>query len=120
MSQRPIEGRAIPTLPSLAMDQTQEFYQNLGFEEFRQYDDYMILVRGPVELHFWACDDRSIAESSGCYIRLNDGVDALYRDFEEAGVESLGPLENKPWGMREFHLIDPSGNLIRIGQPVLK
>jgi hypothetical protein len=25
-------------------------------------------------------------------------------------------LEDKPWGLREFALVDPEGNLVRIGQ----
>jgi hypothetical protein len=25
-------------------------------------------------------------------------------------------LEDKPWGLREFALVDPDGNLVRIGQ----
>jgi hypothetical protein len=25
-------------------------------------------------------------------------------------------LENKPWGLREFAIVDPDGNLLRIGQ----
>jgi hypothetical protein len=24
-------------------------------------------------------------------------------------------IEDKPWGMREFALVDPNGNLIRVG-----
>jgi hypothetical protein len=25
-------------------------------------------------------------------------------------------LQDKPWGMREFAVVDPDGNLVRIGQ----
>ena len=25
-------------------------------------------------------------------------------------------LEDKPWGLREFALVDPEGDLVRIGQ----
>ena len=27
-------------------------------------------------------------------------------------------LEDKPWGMREFAVIDPDGSLLRIGQVI--
>jgi hypothetical protein len=29
-------------------------------------------------------------------------------------------LEDKPWGLREFALVDPDGNLIRVGQIIAK
>jgi hypothetical protein len=25
-------------------------------------------------------------------------------------------LEDKPWGLREFAIVDPDGNLLRVGQ----
>jgi hypothetical protein len=28
----------------------------------------------------------------------------------------MDALEDKPWGLREFAVIDPDGNLLRIGQ----
>jgi uncharacterized glyoxalase superfamily protein PhnB len=28
------------------------------------------------------------------------------------------PPEDKPWGMREFAVVDPDGSLLRIGTPV--
>jgi hypothetical protein len=30
----------------------------------------------------------------------------------------MDQLETKPWGMREFAIVDPDGNLIRIGQTI--
>jgi uncharacterized glyoxalase superfamily protein PhnB len=27
------------------------------------------------------------------------------------------PIKDTPWGMREFAVVDPSGNLLRIGTP---
>jgi len=32
-----------------------------------------------------------------------------------SGAPSLSPPADEPWGMREFTLRDPAGNLIRIG-----
>jgi hypothetical protein len=31
---------------------------------------------------------------------------------------AFAPAEDKPWGMREAALIDPDGNLIRIGTEI--
>jgi uncharacterized glyoxalase superfamily protein PhnB len=51
------------------------------------------------------------------YIRTND-VDALYRVFVARGVaiHPNGDLQTKPWGQREFALLDPDHNLLTFGQ----
>jgi uncharacterized glyoxalase superfamily protein PhnB len=55
-----------------------------------------------------------------CYIRVSD-VESIYQAFTSAelprkGIPRQNALDDKPWGMREFAIIDPDGNLIRIGQ----
>jgi hypothetical protein len=30
----------------------------------------------------------------------------------------MDTLEDKPWGLREFAVVDPDGNLLRIGQVI--
>ena len=37
-----------------------------------------------------------------------NGLDALYAEYRGAPAR-VGPLEIKPWGRREFHMIVPSG-----------
>ena len=115
-----IEGTAIPILPTLDLEATLAFFERLGFEVcLRQIDPdvYAIVRREGVEIHFSGSADRHIAENSACYIRVDD-AQGLYEEYLGLRIERLGPIEDKPWGMREFHLIDPSGNLIRIGQPM--
>ena len=29
------------------------------------------------------------------------------------------PPEDRPWGMREFYVMDPNGNLLRFGQLIV-
>lgn len=113
---------AIPILPSRSLNDTLAFYQRLGFGgHIHSHGNYAILTRGTVELHFFTHSELNPAESfAGCYIRVSD-VDSIYQAFAPAelprkGIPRQDALENKPWGMREFALIDPDGNLIRIGQ----
>src|SRR5438128_9337942 len=54
------------------------------------------------------------------YWRVQD-VDALYAECRDSGLSRSGttrlsPVENKPWGMREFGITDPDGNLVRGGE----
>lgn len=115
---------AIPVLPSRSLNDTLTFFQTLGFDgKIHNHGDYAILTRGTAELHFFTDRELRPAESSaGCYIRVSD-VESIYQAFSSAKLPSKGiprqdALEDKPWGMREFAIVDPDGNLIRIGQPL--
>jgi catechol 2,3-dioxygenase-like lactoylglutathione lyase family enzyme len=114
---------AIPTLPSRSLNDTLAFYGRLGFDGriMGAGDSYAILQRGTVELHFFIHSDLLPAESSfGCYIRVLD-VESIHRAFAlgqlpRTGIPRMDALEDKPWRMREFAIVDPDGNLVRIGQ----
>lgn len=118
---------AIPTLPCRSVSATVDFYRRLGFEggahEFNS--DYAILRRGAIELHFFTHKELVPAESSaGCYIRVLD-VESIYRSISSSqlprtGIPRMDTLEDKPWGLREFAVLDPDGNLLRIGQVIPK
>lgn len=107
----------IPVLPSLNLDETIGFYTRLGFTlGSRHEDDYAILTRESQELHFFLMGHLDAKESFfGCYWRVEDAA-ALYEEYATAGIPNLHPVEIKPWGMLEFAVIDPHGNLIRIGE----
>lgn len=114
---------AIPILPSRSLPATLAFYAKLGFEGgiLGAHDDYAILTRGDLELHFFAHPALVPARSHFmCYLRVGD-VETLYRALAAAalprhGIPRMDGLEDKPWGMREFAVVDADGNLLRIGQ----
>lgn len=115
---------AIPILPSRSLKDTLAFYQRLGFDgTIHTHGDYAILTRGAVELHFFTHRELRPSESiAGCYLRVSD-VESIDRAFASAGLPRTGiprqdVIEDKPWRMREFAIVDPDGNLIRIGQPL--
>lgn len=118
-----IRDQAIPILPSRDLDQTIGFYRQLGFTGGRHEFDahYAILSRGEIELHFFTHRDLQAADSyAGCYLRVTDArswFEVCSRAaLPTAGIPRLDPLGAKPWGMLEFAIVDPSGNLLRIGQ----
>ena len=116
---------AIPSLPSRSVESTLDFYRKLGFHGkiWGAPYFYAILTRGSIELHFFTHSELVPTESSaGCYLRVQN-VDSVYEVFSVAGLPKTGipridQLEDKPWGMREFAVVDPDGNLIRIGQTI--
>jgi hypothetical protein len=113
---------AIPILPSRSLNDTLAFYRRLGFDcRILCHGDYAILVRETVELHFFTHIELRPAESSAmCYIRVSN-AESICRVFASAqlpreGIPRMDGLQDKPWGMREFAIVDPDGNLLRIGQ----
>ncbi|MBN9524168.1 VOC family protein [bacterium] len=117
---------AIPVLPCRSLDETLHFYSHLGFYiDFRQDapDPYAILHRGRLELHVFVLPGLDPATSyTNCYLRVGD-VNELATMWADAklpahGIPRMTAVEDKPWGMREFAVVDPNGNLLRAGQPI--
>ncbi len=116
---------AIPILPCRSVSATTEFYRKIGFQggahEFNH--GYAIFRRGAIELHFFTHQELVPAESfAGCYIRVAD-VQSFYDICSGSGLPNRGlprmdRLEDKPWGLREFAVVDPDGNFLRIGQVI--
>jgi uncharacterized glyoxalase superfamily protein PhnB len=41
-------------------------------------------------------------------------VDAAYRRAVDAGARVHGPVQARPWGLRDFRLTDPDGYYVRV------
>jgi len=109
---------ATPVLASLDIERSIEFLRiHLGFNSVHvEQGVYGVASRGPVHIHLWACNERHIAENTSCRIRVQ-GLDALYSACTAAGiVHPNAPLDEKPWGTREFAILDPDGNLITFAE----
>ena len=86
---------------------------------------YLIIGRGSIELQFWdAPDVDPLTTDASCYIRVDD-ADALHREWKGVGIQSdpatgsrLMPPVDTDYGIREFALVDQSGNLLRVGSPL--
>ncbi len=116
---------AEPILPAQDVRRTRAFYESLGFTAGYHDDRYEILRRDNLVVHLEAHQDlRPAANHTSCYWRVPD-ADALYREFAalglpEEGSPSLSEPSDEPWGMREFTLKDPAGNLVRIGHELAR
>lgn len=100
---------------------TKEFYLNqLSFELISDYGDYMLLKKDEIELHFFEFKSLNPLDNYGqVYIRVSE-IDLLYKALIDNGVSihPNGNLEIKPWGQKEFSLLDPDHNLLTFGQAV--
>lgn len=114
---------AIPILPCRDLDETLAFYGGLGFTlDFEQDEPepYAIVSFAEAELHFFLAAGGAGGDlAAGAYLRL-ESVDAVHRTWSQLGLPaqgapSLGEVADREWGMREFALVDPSGNRLRVG-----
>jgi hypothetical protein len=106
---------AIPVLISTDVTRAAETYLNKGFSVVNAAHNYLILRRRSVELHVSGVTQIPEPYCVSAYIRVGD-VDEWHAAFQRGRSRRLSPVEDKPWGMREFHFIDEDGNLLNIGE----
>lgn len=110
-----------PKLPMRDKNITRDFYLNkLGFQEFgsADYEGYLMVEKDNVQIHFFEFKTLEPRENYGqVYIRTNN-IDALYQSYldNNVNIHPNGSLQTKPWGQREFALLDPDHNLLTFGQ----
>src|SRR5215212_3570757 len=115
---RSIEAKAF--VPARDFELSKRFYQSIGFTlawstpdltYFRHDNSCFLLQNFYVKEH---------ADNFKMHLWVED-VDEWWRHISAAaapfGIE-VEPPADRPWGMRDFPLIDPSGVLCRIGQPL--
>ncbi|MDX2141666.1 MAG: VOC family protein [Chloroflexota bacterium] len=106
-----------PELPSLDLNRTRTFYKTkLGFKTVSQYHDYAIFARDGVWINYVLCDDAEAPKNASCYIYIDD-ANSLYAELQPHGViHPHGALADKPYGVREFSVLDDNGCLLKFGQ----
>lgn len=110
-----------PKLPMRNKAITKEYYiTKLGFKEFgnADYNNYLMIQRDSIQIHFFEFKELNPKENYGqVYIRTKD-IEGLYKSFLEKNlsIHPAGHLQTKPWGQKEFSLLDPDNNLLTFGQ----
>jgi len=108
-----------PKLPMRDKNLTLDFYVNqLKFDLLGDYPDYIIIGKDNIELHFFLFKELNPKENYGqVYIRTND-IEGLFQTYlnHKIPIHPNGHLEIKPWGQKEFALLDPDCNLLTFGQ----
>lgn len=110
-----------PKLPMRNKAITRSYYiDQLGFEQLGKmdYDGYLMLAKDQIEIHFFEFKALDPKENYGqVYIRV-DAIDAYYQTLLEnkTAIHPNGHLSVKPWGQKEFALLDPDSNLLTFGE----
>lgn len=100
---------------------TKDFYLNqLGFKEIGGYGDYLMVKKDSIEIHFFEFKEIDPKENYGqVYIRT-DAAETFYKSLldTKTPIHPNGHLQVKPWGQKEFSLLDPDSNSLTFGEGV--
>jgi uncharacterized glyoxalase superfamily protein PhnB len=108
--------KIMPELPLDDVPAGVAYYRDvLGFQVNHQQHDIGVMDRDRVRLLLIARTERHAGIGS-CYVYVED-ADTLHAELRAAGANVLDEPVSQPWGLREFHVLDPEGNQITFGQP---
>jgi predicted enzyme related to lactoylglutathione lyase len=117
-----IAKRISPMLATDNMERTISFYENvLGFRTTLDSAQYVILERDGQTIHFQdeASEEvmRSMREHTEIYIEVS-GIHALWEHVRTFKAQyRIRDLFDREYGMTEFHVVDPNGCLVFVGEP---
>ena len=79
-----------------------------------------MLQKDAIQIHFFEYKELNPLENYGqVYIRT-DAIDTWYDSLKQRDIHmpALGKFEMKPWGQKEFSIIDPDHNLLTFGEAI--
>ncbi|PWU21553.1 MAG: bleomycin resistance protein [Verrucomicrobia bacterium] len=97
-----------------------DFYvRMLGFRIVRQPPGWVFVAKDSCMIMLGECPNDMPASELGChsyfaYLRV-ENADSYYQHMKAQGADLLSPIQDKPWGMREFTVRSPDGHRINIG-----
>ena len=102
-----------------------DFYvKKLGLTLDFEVDGWSFLTRDSFSVMLGHCPapDTPPASELGnhnyfAYVNVED-IDDLYEEYKSRDIAQLGPIETKPWNMKEFRVITPDGHRLMFGMPV--
>jgi uncharacterized glyoxalase superfamily protein PhnB len=100
----------VPELPVVDVERAQQHYRDvLGFQLNWLYPDKTIagISRGDVAIFL---RQRTAPFEPAIHWMFAPDIDATYNELKSSGANIVEPLEQKPWGLRQFTLEDLDGN----------
>ena len=110
-------ARIAPEIPVSDLSRSTEYYaRKLGFRVAMEMPDgaYAVVERDDVAIHLFQDDGRAVPVSIHVF---TDGLDELYAELLERGANMTERIAHRPWGCRDFRVLDDSGNTIKFTEP---
>src|SRR4051794_37721652 len=104
--------RISPELPVPDVPTATEHYQSkLGFQETMRMPegDYAIVERDEIAIHLY----ESAAPQRASIHIFTTALNELHRELQTRGASITQDIRTKPWGARDFRVLDLAGNEIK-------
>ena len=109
--------RLAPELPAVNLAASLAYYRDqLGFEIKTILPDrsYAIVERDGLALHLFTDD---AGKAAGLHL-FTDDIEPLHDELRDRGARIIQTIERKPWGNRDFRIVDPAGNELKFTEPL--
>lgn len=82
--------------------------------------NYAVLYRDTVSMHLVRATEaqHGVKPPAQAQLWVDDGLDELFENARRLNVPVLQPIQEQPWGHRDFMLEDPDKNVVWITQPL--
>ena len=109
-------------VPSKDFALSKRFYQDMGFELAWSSEDLAYFRHGNSSFLLQNFYEQAHADNFMMHLLVED-VEAWWGHLQDQGLPAkysakVEPPSDKPWGLRDFVLVDPTGVLWRIGQNI--
>ena len=109
-------------LPMIDKEITHKFYVNkLGFNlaSDKDYKAYLMIQKKDLKFTFFSLLIFTLQKIIIKFIEEKN-TNELYQQFinQKTEIHPKGSLDIKPWGQKEFSLLDPDNNLLTFGQSI--
>ncbi len=102
--------RPTPELPVRDVRTAQEYYRDrFGFEIAWHHQEGRIGAVAHGDCAIFLRESAEVIHPATFWV-FAENVDEAYAELVGRGAEVLDPLEDKPWGMRQFTVRDLNGN----------
>jgi len=110
-----------PKLPMRSKQATLLYYtEQLGFTLFgsADFDGYLMLEKDNIQIHFFEFKNINPLENYGQVYFRTKNIEEVYQALvdKKVTIHPNGKLQLKPWGVKEFSLLDPDNNLLTFGE----
>ena len=110
-----------------SLEASERFYELLGMKTSRKQSDFVVMISEGIKIHLCPIEDcpdylisvdcSKIVGSRVEFCFVTDQIDSLYNSLISNKVVIHEELQERPWGKKDFRVIDPDGAYIRITTP---